>query len=109
MDVTVMAAVSNPRRRCRRRGSAGYGAQTATDRRANPRAAPATGDSADDGSRAGAEQPAAERALAGIVRVRRSHPCADQCRADHACNSRLPCLAHLWTSHARLALAPLFG
>jgi hypothetical protein len=109
MDVTVMAAVSGPRRWCRRRGGAGHGAHTTTDGRADPRATPATGDSADHRTRAGTEQPAAERALAGIIRVRRGYSCANQCRADHACNSRLPRLSHLWTFQAGLAITPLYG
>jgi hypothetical protein len=94
MDVTAMDVVSRTRRWRWSRGGTDDGSQTSADRGADPGAVPAASDSADYRSRSGAEQPTAERPLAGIIGVRRSRPRVGQCRSDHAYRNPSPCLSH---------------
>ena len=72
------------------RGSPGYGAQAAADCRTDASTTPTACDPTDDSPGAGADQAAAERAFAGIVRVRGSRRRQQQRSADHAGYSRLP-------------------
>src|SRR6266436_5898452 len=72
------------------RGSPGYGPQASADCRADASTATAAGDRTDDSSGAGADQAAAERAFAGVVRICRSCRCEQQSSADHIGYSRLP-------------------
>ena len=55
----------------RRGGSAGYGAQASADRRTRAGTTPATGDRADYSPGAGPDQAAGNRAIGGIVRLRK--------------------------------------
>jgi hypothetical protein len=72
------------------RGSPGYGAQASADCRTDASTTPTAGDRTNDSPGAGADQAAAERAFAGIVRVRGSRRRQQQSSADHARYSRLP-------------------
>src|SRR5205085_6225517 len=83
VSVAIVAVICRTRA-CRRGGSAGYGAQSAADRRADAGATPAAGDRTDDSPGAGAEQTPAERPLTGIVGIRKSRCSHQQSRADRA-------------------------
>lgn len=74
-------------RRCG--GSTRYGAYAPADGSADAGTAPAARDCADDGSGSGPEQTTADRAIGGIVRVRRGRGRQQQSSADYAGDSRL--------------------
>src|SRR6266404_651543 len=86
-DSTVVIAVVRTRWG---RSSPGNGAQASADCRTDPSTTPAAGDRTNNSPGAGADQAAAERAFAGIVRVCGSRRRQQQSRADHARYSRLP-------------------
>ncbi len=68
-DVPVVAAVRRPWRSRGRRSRAGHGTQASADRRTDTGTTPAAGYGTDHGSGPGADQAAAQRSLAGIVRI----------------------------------------
>ena len=72
------------------RGSPGYGTQASADSSTDASTMPAAGDRTNNSPGAGADQAAAERTFAGIVRVCGSHRRQQQSSADHARYSRLP-------------------
>ena len=72
------------------RSSPGYGAQASADCRTDASTTPTASDRTDDSPGAGADQAAAERAFAGIVRVCGGRRRQQQSGADHARYSRLP-------------------
>jgi hypothetical protein len=84
-DATVVAAVRG--RWCG--GGAGYGAQASADRRTDAGTVPAASNCSDYSPGAGAEQAAANRALAGIVRVSEGGRRQHQSSTHHARYSRL--------------------
>jgi hypothetical protein len=85
-DPVVIAAVRA--RWCR--DSAGHRPQASPDRRPYASTPSPAGNSADYSPSAGAEQTTPERALAGIIGVRRSRHRIDQSRSDHTGDGRLP-------------------
>jgi hypothetical protein len=86
------------------RGSPGYGTQASADCRTDASTTPAAGDRTNDSPGAGADEAAAERTFAGIVRVCGSRRRQQQSSAGHACYSRLP--SHSLPTEAVPGLGP---
>jgi hypothetical protein len=100
-NVAVIAGMRSRRRCC----SPCYGAQTSPDRRTDASTMAAAGNRTDYSPSAGSEQTTPQRALAGIIRVRRSRQRINQSRSDHTDNGRL--LSHSPHLHTSLKRRPL--